>query len=184
MPVTRPLPSTPFTDITARWTPPCPGFIKINVDASWEVSTCSGFVGVVAQDAEGYFLATCRYCVKATSVAMVEALAILHGYELGIHMGWNSVIIKSDSSESISCLIDTPTRGSWEAFPALVKRKRLEEPFQDCRWPRISRLANMGADLLVSQQCREMCDFIWVNRPPSSLVHVICNDGLPCPLGP
>lgn len=68
------------------------------------VSTCLGFAGVVAGDSEGNFLAACRYNVKATSVAMVEALAILHGCELGIYMGWNSVIIESDSSESISCL--------------------------------------------------------------------------------
>lgn len=72
----------------------------------------SGFVGVVAQDSEGKFLAICRYNVKATSVAMAEALAILHGCELGISQGWSLVIIESDSSESISCLKNMLTKAS------------------------------------------------------------------------
>lgn len=74
-------------DTTAGWIPPCPGFIKINVDTSWVANTCSGFAGVVVWDSEGNFLAACRYSVKATSVAMVEELAILHGCELGIYIG-------------------------------------------------------------------------------------------------
>ncbi|RXH86973.1 hypothetical protein DVH24_022246 [Malus domestica] len=71
--------------------------------------------------------------------------------------------------------------GRWEAFPSLVKAKRLGESFQDCRWSWIPRSANMTADSLASHRCVEMCDVSWVNRPPSSLVFVLHSDGLPCP---
>lgn len=169
------------TDTTAGWIPPCPGFIKINVDASWWRAHARGLHVWWRGDSKGNFLVACRYNVKAKSVAMAEALAILHGCELGIY-SWKSVIIEFDSSESISCLRDTPTMGSWEAFPALVKSKRRGESFQDYRWSWIPRLANTVTDQLASWRCREMCDFIWVNKPPSSLVHVLCNDGFPCPL--
>lgn len=93
--VTCPMPITLVTNNTARWTPPSPGFIKINVDASWVASMCSGFAGVVTRDEEGNFLVACRYCMKATSVAMAEALAIMHGCELGIHMGWIQLSLSS-----------------------------------------------------------------------------------------
>ncbi|KAM1151698.1 hypothetical protein ACFX19_034994 [Malus domestica] len=58
---------------------------------------------------------------------------------------------------------------------------KLGEAFQDCRWSWIPRLANLAADHLASCSCVEMCDVSWVARPPSSLVHVLNKDGLPCP---
>ncbi|CAN6683746.1 unnamed protein product [Malus baccata var. baccata] len=91
------------------------------------------------------------------------------------------VIIESDSLDSISSLSDPSRRGSWEAFPSLVKAKRLGESFQDCRWSWTPRSANTAADSLASIRCVEMCDVSWVNRPPSSLIFVLHCDGLPCP---
>ncbi|CAN6717826.1 unnamed protein product [Malus baccata var. baccata] len=73
------------------------------------------------------------------------------------------------------------TMGSWEAFPILARCKRMGKAFNDCRWSWVPRSANMASDLLASRQSREVCDNIWVNRPTSSLVHVLCNNGLPCP---
>lgn len=35
----------------------------------------------------------------------------------------------------------------------------------------------MAANSLASQRSPEMRDVTWVNRPPSSLVHVLHNDG-------
>ncbi|CAN6570698.1 unnamed protein product [Malus baccata var. baccata] len=97
-----------------------------------------------------------RYSLYASSVAVAEALAILRGCELGIFLGFNSVIIESDSLESISCLRDVLANGSWETFPALIKSKKLGESFQDYRWSWIPRLANMAANYLTSQQSQEM----------------------------
>ena len=57
------------------------------MDASWGSCDGRGFTGIVARDEEGRFLAASRSCVKATSVAMGEAMAILHGCMLGKRMG-------------------------------------------------------------------------------------------------
>ncbi|CAN6676537.1 unnamed protein product [Malus baccata var. baccata] len=163
------------------WSPPSSGFVKVNVDGSWVASDGTGFTGVVARDAEGMFLAACRYKVKATSVAMVEAMAIMHGCNLGISKGWRLIVVESDSSDSISCLKNSARNGSWDAFPFIAKCSILGGSFQECRWSWVPRSANSAADLLASRRCKEVCDLIWVNRPPSSLVHVLYNDGLPCP---
>lgn len=72
----------------------------------------AGFAGVVARKSDGSFLAACRYRITATSAALAEAKAILHGCELGIFRGWHSVIIESDSSDSIAGLRNTPALGS------------------------------------------------------------------------
>ncbi|XP_050136220.1 uncharacterized protein LOC126611961 [Malus sylvestris] len=163
------------------WFPPPPHFTKINVDASWSKMLCSGFVGVVLRDAEAHFIAAARYHIRAPCAAAVEAMALLRGCELGATLGFYEVILESDSSEAISCLSNSIENGSWEAVPTLTRVKLLGEAFQNCRWSWVPRSANMAADALTSRDCAELCDVVWVDRPPSSLVFVLNNDGLPCP---
>ena len=63
--VTRdPSPVSVLEDATS-WSPPCSNFVKINVEASWLRSSGTGFVGVVARDALGGFLAAVRYPIIA-----------------------------------------------------------------------------------------------------------------------
>ncbi|CAN6708876.1 unnamed protein product [Malus baccata var. baccata] len=155
-----------------QWSPPNPGVIKINMDASWEARTGVGFTGVVARDEHGRFLAASRHKIKATGATMAEALAIMHGCNLGVCNGWNSICVESDSFDAISCLRDPAKKGNWDAFPILRKCFRLGRAFQACRWSWVPRLANLVTDCLASRNCKEVCDQIWVNRPPSSLVHV------------
>nr|XP_017188741.2 uncharacterized protein LOC108173698 [Malus domestica] len=180
-PYTTPPPRGLDQLVDVCWSPHCPGFVKINVDASWGSCDGQGFMGIVALDEEWRFLAASRSGVKATSVAMGEAMAILHGCMLGKRMGWNKIILETDSLESISCLRDMAKKGSWDAFPSLLDCVRLGKEFLDCRWSWVPRPANSAADHLASRSSREVCDHVWVNRPPSSLVHVLCNNGLPCP---
>ena len=42
------------------WSPPAVGFVKINVDGGGLAGDGLGFLGVVARDADGSFLAACR----------------------------------------------------------------------------------------------------------------------------
>ena len=88
---------------------------------------------------------------------------------------------QEDGLELISCFRDMAKKGSWDAFPSLLNCVRLGNKFLDCRWSWVPRPANSAADHLASRSSREVCDHVWVDRPPSSLVHVLCNDGLPCP---
>ena len=165
----------------ASWATPPPQFTKINVDASWSALTCTGFVGIILRDAGGSFVAAIRHAISAPCVGAAEAKAISKGCEFGLALGLRKVIVESDSQDSICSLSDSLGIGRWEAFPSLVKAKRLGESFQDCRWSWIPRSANMMADSLALQRYVEMCDVSWVNRPPSSLFFVLQSDGLPCP---
>lgn len=126
-------------------------------------------------------MAARREHISASSVASAEALALVKGCELAAVLGLGCIIVESDSQDSISALTASLETSRWEAFPTLAVAKRLVESFQDCRWTWAPRSANQAADLLASRTCTEMCNFCWVNRPPSSLVHVLDKDGLPCP---
>ncbi|KAM1324321.1 hypothetical protein PS2_045096 [Malus domestica] len=123
-------------------------FMKVNVDASWSVTTSEGFVGVVVRNSDGRFVAVRKWQTHAPSTMAVEANAIFVG---------------------------------WEAFPTLTRILRLMDVFQRCRWSWVLRSANMAAHRLASRSNTEMCGSSWVNQPPSSLVHILNKDGLPCP---
>ncbi|KAM1990160.1 hypothetical protein ACFX15_031446 [Malus domestica] len=113
--------------------------------------------------------------------AAAEALALLHGCELGAALGIHALIIESDSLDAVNCLSDSLEMGSWESFPVLARVKQLGEAFQFCRWSWVPRSANGVAHELASVGFPKMSEFVWVERPPSSLVFVLNNDGLPCP---
>ncbi|KAM1344990.1 hypothetical protein FF1_034400 [Malus domestica] len=164
-----------------RWSPPPSPFSKINVDASWSKVSRLGFAGVIIKDEGGRFLAAARYPLLAPNAATVKALALIRRCELGISMGVSSAMIEFDSLEAISCLRGSLDNGSWEAYPFLARALRLSESFQNFRWSWVPRSANMAADALASAGFTEMCDVVWVDRPPFSLVYGLCNDGLPCP---
>ncbi|CAN6557042.1 unnamed protein product [Malus baccata var. baccata] len=168
-------------DLGSRWCAPTSPLFKINVDASWSKVSKLGFAGVVIRAAEGRFVAAARYPISAPSAAAAEALALLRGCDLGVALGINEVIIESDCRDAVNCLSDSLEMGSWESFPVLARVKQLGEAFQFCRWSWVPRSANGVAHELASVGFTEMRKFVWVERPPSSLVFVLNNDGLPCP---
>ncbi|KAM1315433.1 hypothetical protein ACFX2F_019187 [Malus domestica] len=55
------------------------------------------------------------------------------------------------------------------------------DSLEGCRWSWVPRLDNQSADRLASRTNLEMCGKTWDRRPPSSLVHILNKDGLPCP---
>lgn len=175
MNVSRTVPSV------AHRSPPFSPYLKVNVDASWQLSTRNGYVGVVIRDVEGQFVAAARYAIQAPNVVSAEAMAILRGCQLVVALGHQWVIVESGSKESISSLSSSLDNGRWEVFPTLANVLRLQESFQGCHWSWVPRSANLATDRLASRINTDMCNVIWVNRPPSSLVFVSINDGLPCP---
>lgn len=99
------------------------------------------------RDAAGNFLAAARVRILASSVAQAEALALFHGCQLGLSLGFKFIIMESNSLELISCLTNSLENGSLEAYPTLAKVGRLGGSFQDYHW---SKLANMAVDWMAS----------------------------------
>ncbi|CAL9028798.1 unnamed protein product [Prunus brigantina] len=74
-------------------------------------------------------------------------------------------------------------RGWWELYPFLCKiKEQLGHPnFVDASWPWWPRTSNVVVDHTATLASVGMNPMTWVIRPPSSLVHVLNNDSLPCP---
>ncbi|KAM1331436.1 hypothetical protein ACFX2H_043608 [Malus domestica] len=150
-------------NVQVRWLKSSHPFVKINVDESWIADTSASFLRVVIRDSSGNFIVAWRSRFKAYCVTIAEALAIRCGFELGLSLGLNHVVVESDSKDSICCLRGKISNGIWEAFPTLARCKNIGEAFQDFRWSWIPRSTNMAANLLALRKSVEMCDFSWVD---------------------
>ncbi|VVA35726.1 PREDICTED: reverse mRNAase, partial [Prunus dulcis] len=118
-----------------------------------------------------------NYALEAEALAAVEAcfFAIEHQFR--------QVQLEIDCREVIHGVQGNISRGQWELYPFLCKiKEHLDHPnFVDTSWAWCPRTANVVADDTATLASARMNLVTWVNKPPSSLVHVLNNDGRPCP---
>jgi hypothetical protein len=71
-----------------QWKVPEDGWVKVNTDASFDPTTCTGSVGVVIRDHLGLVQATAaRWFDDVLDVLTVEAIAAMEGLELAAENG-------------------------------------------------------------------------------------------------
>lgn len=89
------------------WKPPSLGFIKINVDATVFRSSDQFSVGLVGRDHVGAVLfAEGRIMQGAFSSKTAELFALREGLSMAIRMGWENVVVESDSVQAIKEVSD------------------------------------------------------------------------------
>jgi hypothetical protein len=69
----------------------------------------------------------------------------------------------------------------WRTSPAIARIRNAPPPLRPISWSWIPRKANCAAHHVASLSARKTCPDVWIDRPPSSLVHILSRDGLPCP---
>lgn len=126
-------------------------------------------------------MAASRSSFRAPNINVAEAIAAYKGCWLAKQQGLNDIVLESDSTNTILCLQSSIENGSWEVLPTLRKNLNAKEWFDSCPWSWTPRSTNSAADFMVSPKNAGMSNRIWVNRPPSSLVHILDKDGLSCP---
>lgn len=89
--------------------------------------------------------------------------------------------VEFDSKPLINCCLGKIAKGAWELYPSLGSIQELKSKFASVRWEWVPREANAVADAAAAIATRGMGTEVWADRPPSSLVHVLSRDGLPCP---
>lgn len=136
----------------------------------------------MVRDVEGKFVVVIMLSFRASSVTVAEAIVAHKCCLFAKQQGLKEIMLKSDSKETILCLQNFVENSSWEALPILRKLLNAKKWFLSCCWSWIPRLTNLAADFMASPKNAVMRDGIWVNRIPSSLVHILDKDRLPCPL--
>ncbi|KAI5328426.1 hypothetical protein L3X38_027823 [Prunus dulcis] len=164
----------------ASWAGPSEPFVKINVDAAWRKSTCHAGASIVIRNFEGRFLGAKAVDFQVENALIAEATRLWEGCKFAKERGHNMVCFESDSLELIQSVRGSFGRGSWTLYQILTLIRNEQRYVEECRWNWTSRNCNQAANHLTSLALSRSTE-VWVERPPTSLVHILCKDGLPCP---
>ncbi|KAM0886716.1 hypothetical protein ACQ4PT_029504 [Festuca glaucescens] len=92
-------------DALKKWSKPPPGWIKLNVDGSWEIAEHRGGTGMVLRDEEGSIIFTaCSYLKVCASPIEAEAIACREGLALALESSERPIIVESDCLELTSMI--------------------------------------------------------------------------------
>ncbi|XP_021820430.1 uncharacterized protein LOC110762133 [Prunus avium] len=163
------------------WCAPPNPFLKLNVDASWQKDSGLAGLGIIIRNHMGDFKYGKVLKTTTGSVEIAEAQAIIEVLSFALENGITHVYVESDSKKVMDNCAGNIAKGDWGIYPSLCRIQDLKSKFSAVRWAWIPREANAVADAAAAIAFGGMGTEVWVDRPPSSLVHVLSRDGLPCP---
>ncbi|CAL2264584.1 unnamed protein product [Prunus armeniaca] len=147
------------------WQAPLTPYLKLNVDAAWFSNSGHTGIGIIIRNHHGEFKSGKVCWTTSMSVVDAEARAVIEGLSFAADQGYSHIWVESDSKPSSIAVWGKLPRGPGNSI---------------LHWD-IPREANVVADAAAAIAIRGMGTEVWVDRPPSSLVHVLSRDGLPCP---
>ena len=87
------------TGAIEKWTFWGPGFIKLNVDASFHADIGAGATAAILRDNKGNLIAAqCLYIERAVDVVSMEATSMRDGLVLANSLGFHNIEAESDST--------------------------------------------------------------------------------------
>ncbi|XP_028954978.1 uncharacterized protein [Malus domestica] len=135
-----------------------------------------GGVGVVLRDGQGHFLAAAAsFLPTVTSALQAEMLAIKRGVELAHQLGFQKVLVRSDSSQAISIIhtcVDCASAMDLLAGDVL----HIAEAFTASKFISVSRNNNSTAHCLAKVALSVETSIVWVEKPPSVIQDLLIQD--------
>ena len=125
-----------------HWSPPAPGWAKLNSDAAFLADTGDSWGGVVARDPQGLvFFSVCQHLKKCSSVEEAEAGAILCGLK-ELAKRYNGRIILETDNASVGRELKSTTVGISKCYPILTDIRQTLELFADYQISVVGRKLN------------------------------------------
>ncbi|MBA0619363.1 hypothetical protein Godav_028548 [Gossypium davidsonii] len=136
------------------WNPPPMGWVKLNVVSGFSIARQKAVSGSIIKNEEGNILGSgFRVHHLVGTVALAEAIALLHGVQFASEMGFRYVIAESDSRLVINNI------------------NSKEDDYSETR--------PLTWDLKASTRNFSECRFQFVAREGSSVAHAMAEEGLP-----
>jgi ribonuclease HI len=131
----------------ASWQPPKEGILKLNVDASFQISTGEGASGLVVRDHVGILKRGQAIMYENVSTVLImEALAIRDGVKLAADSGLSRIEVETDANEVVK-LWRGRNEGRSEIAPILREIDELSNNFEYFQLNFIGREANEAAHI-------------------------------------
>ncbi|KAL6204059.1 hypothetical protein ACLB2K_021329 [Fragaria x ananassa] len=169
------------SNLTQIWRPPPPGHIKINCDAAWIESSKLTGICAIARDSHGTLFDGATLLCRTGSVLEAEATVGAVAIDVAKRIHSSPIILELDLKTLVDNINISSSACDWRIAPivSMIRNSITSNPCLAWFW--IPRKANSAADLVASLVVRRKCLEVWIDRPPSSLVHVLSHNGLPCP---
>ncbi|KAK1650406.1 hypothetical protein QYE76_068211 [Lolium multiflorum] len=171
-------PALPDADGSIHWEPPPTGWIKANVDATWDAQTERGGVGVVIRDQTGSVLRSVRSfiptCVSAESA---EIIACVEGLRHLVDFTQWPTILESDAAQVINTLSAgcNDSSANWSLY---VEARGLMAGLREVMLSKVNRQGNEVAHCLAQLGKGDLCGVLDDSAPPCVLAMVMedCNN--------
>ena len=170
------LPQIQSTSATAAtWSPPPPGWIKINFDASFIAADKASGAGTIARNHQGEIvLDSCSLRMACTDPEDAEAKAVLESTKLLVGRGHDRIILELDCAAVAAALRSPETNRSrqWDTYDEV---RRLLSGFFDVKINWVKRESNKVADCL-AKLARSEGNCIWIGQPPDVVNNLVIDD--------
>ena len=165
------VPSVEGVNSCLQWMPPPNGWIKVNVDAAFCITTRSATLGMVARNEKS------EVCYSAVTKSedtdtplLAEIKAILFGVQMAKEMGIRNIQLESDCLLAITELSkNDDSFCEWNSILMDIEAESLD--YDICLFTHVSRIANALAHNIAKYHCELGDHRIWRNALPP----LICN---------
>ncbi|KAK8507490.1 hypothetical protein V6N13_141512 [Hibiscus sabdariffa] len=143
---------SPFiSTIHAAWSPPEMGIIKLNFDASLNLSDKSSVSGIIARNSLGHIKAACAFAhTPIDNVFVAEAMACADAINFAIDLGFRSIQMEGNSLTVIKKLV-SPSIDRSIISPIILDIKSKLGFFEKVTFSHVRRQVNQAAHALAKE---------------------------------
>ncbi|RYQ82266.1 hypothetical protein Ahy_B10g100865 [Arachis hypogaea] len=157
------------------WSRPPTDFVKLNVDGSLYAYRNNAACGGVFRDADGRFLKGFSCNLGGCSIMHVELWAIVHGLQIAVVNGYQSIVVESDSAAAIK-FINHGCSPTHPCAPLIQDIRIMAARLQHIIWLHSLREANSVADLLAKKGQDMPLGLHLFDRAPSDITYALFCD--------
>ncbi|GMN43800.1 hypothetical protein TIFTF001_012998 [Ficus carica] len=159
------------------WSPPQPGYLKLNIDASVFPSSNHIGIGAAIRDDKGSFLGALAISVEGSfSPFVAECLALREGLRFAKEIECVDIVVETDAINVISAIKDN--RELSTEGPILEDVKQLFAQVRSIGIHHICRSANHVAHLLARFGFNSKCTNVWISETPSVVSNAVSIDDI------
>lgn len=151
------------------WQTP-PGFLKINIDASFHPNFYLAGIGILIRDHAGCFVASKGALKRTYNAFQAEAWALVESMNLALSHGWHKVIFESENLNICRFVQQQHPPLPWRSLPLLkscINVCNNSTPAWSCT--HVYRCCNKAADALAKAVRRLYLNEEWWYHPPDML---------------
>ncbi|KAK8493194.1 hypothetical protein V6N11_062920 [Hibiscus sabdariffa] len=152
------------------------GIIKLNFDASLNLSDKSSVSGIIARNSLGHIKAACAFAhTPIDNVFVAEAMACADAINFAIDLGFRSIQMEGDSLTVIKKLV-SPSIDRSIISPIILDIKSKLGFFEKVTFSHVRRQGNQAAHALAKESLHLPLPRFWNEAAPSAVESIALRD--------